>query len=444
MQLTTTIIYKLCILYIIFFIFFFLVSNPAFPAWYDGLLQLSMLLIGAALIIMLIKTKVGRGTWFLIFVYHVLFAFLMRSIDVAVYNNPLGAFTADNAFYQYCGEHYANYPISNLFQYLSYNGYNIDDFGYPIIMWIGYHFFGGNGLNAIIFFNGFVIALGSYYLYRLSLNFVSHAYAKLVALLWGTMPFAIYTSSVGLKENFFAFCVICVFYFFYQYVHQKKKNAFVCCIISILSLFLFRLAVGYFAIISIACYYVVKKNLIKRNLKLFLWLLLICSIPLFPIVTKSVLQQRGYEYEVIVEGQDTKTEATGGTVALLTNIVAGFIGPIPNFVAKDPVKHTYITRYSFTPFLKIVISFFFLYAIYIIYRKQDVSVIPFIVFVILNILMMIFTFFTLHDRYHWPAIPLFLIISAWGYHQYIKNRGTNKYLLYLVGISFLIIIFNFR
>ena len=128
MQLTTTIIYKLCILYIIFFIFFFLVSNPAFPAWYDGLLQLSMLLIGAALIIMLIKTKVGRGTWFLIFVYHLLFAFLMRSIDVAVYNNPLGAFTADNAFYQYCGEHYANYPISSLFQYLTYNGFSIDDF----------------------------------------------------------------------------------------------------------------------------------------------------------------------------------------------------------------------------------------------------------------------------------------------------------------------------
>lgn len=447
MQLTTTIIYKLCILYIIFFIFFLLVSNSVFPAWYDSLLQLSMLLIGAALIIMLIKTKVGRGTWFLIFVYHVLFAFLMRSIDVAVYNNPLGAYAVDSVFYQYCGEHYANYPIGSLFQYLTYNGFSIDDFGYPIIMWIGYHFFGGHGLNAIIFFNGFVIALGSYYLYRLSLNFVGHAYAKLVALLWGIMPFAIYTSSAGLKENFFAFCVICVFYFFYQYVYQKKKASIVYCIIFLLSLFLFRLAAGYFAILSIISYYVLQPNFVRRHLKSFIFIVLVCIVPLFPIITSSVLKQRGYDYESISASKDTKTEATGGVVASVTNVVAGFIGPIPNFIANDPVKHTYITRYSYTPFIKIIISFFFLYGLYFIVKKrQDLGIVPLFIFIILNMIMMIFTFYTLHDRYHWPAIPLFLIVSAWGYTKACEwgGRTLRMYKFYVIGVMLLIVVFNFR
>lgn len=447
MQLTTTIIYKLCILYIIFFIFFFLVSNSAFPAWYDGLLQLSMLLIGAVLIIMLIKTKVGRGTWFLIFVYHVLFAFLMRSIDIAVYNNPLGAFAVDSAFYQYCGEHYANYPISSLFQYLTYNAYSIDDFGYPIIMWIGYHLFGVYGLNAIIFFNGFVIALGSYYLYRLSLNFVGHTYAKLVALIWGTMPFAIYTSSVGLKENFFAFCVICVFYFFYQYVYQKEKASIAYCIIFLLSLFLFRLAAGYFAILSIISYYVLQQNFVRRHLKLYILITIVCLVPLFPIITSSVLEQRGYDYENVTDIKESKTEATGGVVASVTNVVAGFIGPIPNFIASDPVKCTYITRYSYTPFIKIVISFFFLYGLYfIVKRRQDLGIVPLFIFIILNMIMMIFTFYTLHDRYHWPAIPLFLIVSAWGYMKACEwgDRALRMYKFYVIGIMLLIVVFNFR
>lgn len=447
MLLTRSIVNRLVIFYALFFLFFLSVSYAIFPAWYDGLLQLSMLLIGAGLITMLIKTKVGKGTWFLIFVYHVLFAFLMRSVDVAVYNNPLGAFTADNAFYQYCGEHYANYPISSLFRDLSIKGYNIDDFGYPAIVWVGYHLFGRYGLDSIIFFNGFAIALGSYCLYHLSLNFVNHAYAKLVALIWGTMPFAIYTSSVGLKENFFALCVICVFYFFYQHAYQKKKMALVYCIVSVCSLFLFRLAVGYFAILSIACYYVFKRDFVRRHLKLFLCLLLIGAIPLFPIVTKSALQQRGYEYDATVESKEAKTEATGGVVASVTNVVAGFVGPIPNFITSDAFKSTYITRYSLTTFIKIVISFFFLYGLYFIVKKrQDLGIAPLFIFIILNIIMMIFTFYTLHDRYHWPAIPLFLIVSAWGYTKACEcgGRVLRMYKFYVIGVMLLIVVFNFR
>ena len=167
-------------------------------------------------------------------------------------------------------------------------------------------------------------------------------------------------------------------------------------------------------------------------------------IPAFPLITNAVLVQRGYDYESVSSMQEARTEATGGAVARVTNVVAGFVGPIPNFVADDYFKRTYITRYSFTPFFKMIISFFFLYGFIALVKKKRTVLFPFYVFILLNIIMMIFTFYTLHDRYHWPAIPLFFIVSAWGYQEYIGLHRSKFYTCYSLGVILLILLFNLR
>ena len=157
------------------------------------------------------------------------------------------------------------------------------------------------------------------------------------------------------------------------------------------------------------------------------------------------MEQNGYSYEGLSEGTESKVESLGGTVGQTVNVVAGFIGPIPSFVTTDPQKRTYITRYSFTPFCKMLISFFFLYAAYcLLFRRFDFTLMPFFIFIALNIIVMMFTFYTLHDRYHWPDIPLFFITCAWGLEQYLQYGRRNKLLIYLGVVSLIIMVFNFR
>lgn len=441
------IIGRISLLYMLFFAVFFMIRNAAFPAWYDAALQLSMLIVGLGLTVMLIKTKVGAATWILLFAYHVVFAFLMRGIDICVFGDPLGGTAADARFYMSCGEQYGDQPLHYLLSNLSYKGYMIDDFGYPIIVWFSYHLFGSAyGLNAVIFFNGIVVAVGAYCLYKLASCFVSYPYAKLVGFIWGMMPFAIYTSAAGLKENFFALASILTFYGFYAFLQRKRLWYLAICILSLSCLFLFRLAVGYFAIIAVLSYYFVNSPFVRRHIKLVLFVAMIAGCVLFPTVTRSVLQQRGYEYEAQMEGTAERTTATGGTIAIVTNVVSGFIGPIPNIVASDAQRRTYITRYSYTPFLKIVVSYFFLCGLCHLVKRRETAVVPLFVFVVLNIVMMIFTFFSMHDRYHWPAIPIFLVATVWGYVRTTERYRwrSDWYKFYMAGATLLIIVFNFR
>jgi len=444
---SSKIAFRINLLYFLCWGFFFFTKNLQQPAWFDTLLQLLMLFVGCFFVLFNLRIKTGPLTWVSIFLYHICFAFLMRYFNIEFYDSPFGANPVDAALYESLGNRFGGGPYSSLSAYLDFNGYKIDDFGFPLIIWIAASLFGKSWIDWMVILNGVALALGSSLLYKLSLQFVNRSYSKLLSLLWGIMPYAIFTSARGLKENFFALSVICTFYFFYRYVYQNKRESIICFVISLFSLFLFRLAVGYFAILSIVSYYVLQYNFIKRHLKWCIFILLVCLVPLFPIVTSSILEQRGYDYENVTASKEAKTEATGGVVASVTNVVAGFVGPIPNFITSDAFKRTYITRYSLTTFIKIVISFFFLYGLYsIVKKRQDLGAVPLFVFIILNIIMMIFTFYTLHDRYHWPAIPLFLIVSAWGYMRACEcgSQSLRLYKSYVVGVILLIIIFNFR
>lgn len=442
---STNLIHKVFGLYLMFFLFFFFTRHAAEPAWFDWTLQLLMLFTGWGIVSLLVRYKFSTTTCVFIFVYHVAMAFIMRWTDAHIYGDPLGAFVADAGYYRSIGERLGNQPFSALVRFWNLNDIDMDDKGYTFIVWLGYSLFGRFGLNAILVFNGIVVAWGAGMLYRLSCRFVRHTLAKVVALLWGIMPYAIYTSSVGLKENFFAFCVIFAFYYSYIFYEQHRLRHLLFVFLGITSIFFFRLALGYAALLAFLSYFFLKSRFVRQHTKLSFCVILLAVLPIFPILSNSVMEQRGYSYESLSEGTERKVESLGGTVGQTVNVVAGFIGPIPNFVTTDQQKRTYITRYSFTPFFKMLISFFFLYAAYrLLFRRFDFTLMPFFIFIALNIIVMMFTFYTLHDRYHWPDIPLFFITCAWGLEQYLQYSRRNKFLIYLGAVSLIIMTFNFR
>lgn len=431
--------------YLVFFLLFFLLRNEAQPAWYDWSMQLLTLFAGWGLVSFFIHRRFSTTTYVCLFFYHVLMAFIMRGIDMAVYGDPLGAYPMDADSYRLVGEQLGDKSFDDLFHFWELRQTDIDDRGYPFIVWFAYSLFGKIGLHVIILFNGLAIVWGTVMLYRLMCRFVHCSLAKMFALLWGVMPYAIFTSSTGLKENFFAFFVIFAFYHGYICYERRSMIQLVLTLVGISSIFLFRLALGYAAILAFLSYYFLKSRFVRQHTKLSFCIILLSVLPLFPILSNYVMEQRGYSYENLSQMSESKILHSGGVVGQVTNVVAGFIGPIPNYVSSDPVKRTYITRYTFTPFFKMCVSFFFLYAAYfLLFRKFNVMLIPPFVFIALNIVTMLFTFMTLHDRYHWPDIPLFFVTCAWGMEQFIQYGRQSKYIFYLCVAALIIIAFNLR
>ena len=172
--------------------------------------------------------------------------------------------------------------------------------------------------------------------------------------------------------------------------------------------------------------------------------MILLGLFVFEDLASIMMEQRGYEYDNVFSHSTEKLSDAGGSIAIITNLISGFIGPIPSFVSDDSFKIIYITRYSFSTFVKMFISFFYVYSVFIFVKFRIISLTPMIVFTLLNILMIEITFFTLHDRYHWPHLPLLFVLSMYGFEYCRKFKVRKLYACYSYIAVLLIVLFNFR
>ena len=92
-----------------------------------------------------------------------------------------------------------------------------------------------------------------------------------------------------------------------------------------------------------------------------------------------------------------------------------------------------------------IMSLYFLKAIWITYKYKVYDNISIIVYVLTNILMLIVAFFGLNIRLHWPVMPLYFIISVWEYYITCKNNKTiSSSKFYYAFMFILIVIYNLR
>ena len=434
------IVRKTFILYLIVFLFFFITRNLYFPAWYDAFMQVFMLLFGLGVLFLTKNNK--QHILLSVLLYQLLCSFIMVGFNYEIYGDIYGYNPIDADIYRNFGNIFTSKDFSDALNYLKYNANDVDDYGYPLIIFFSKKLCNDYFLQFIVFANAMAVSIASVYLYGLSSLFLPRGEARVVALIWGIMPFSIYTTAAGLKENFFVLLIVLCFYNLYKYISHKCFYSLCFFLLFASMTFLFRLVVGYAIILSFISYIVFNNKMFFKHYKLIVIFSLIIIFFTFGYLAEFVINQRGYEYEMV---QATASEKTGGLVGGITNILAGFIGPFPNFVSSSPEKITYITRYSFTPFFKMIISFYFLYAVYYIIKNKKTILFPMIILFVVNIIMLIFTFFTLHDRYQWPHIPVFLLLSAYGYMLSRQSHNIRKiYSYYLCVILLIIIVFNFR
>jgi len=439
-----SIINKLFKYYLILFGTFFIIGWYYFPPFHNAFLQVLYCLLGYIICKNNIKLSVG-GCVFSIFAFQLMCISLTAVINWEFYNDILGFNPQDALFYRECGEDFGDKSYILFFVWLYAIFPTIDDWGFPTIVWSLYHVFGGLGSVMLLLLNALAVAWGSYRLYGLSQYFVSKQQAKLIASIWGIMPYSVVVAAGGTKENFFGLIVIVFFYYLYRLYYHGGAGNILMVVLSAFGIFLFRLANGYAAIICILIISLIKKRFVLAHFKGLVVFGVIVSVIVFPLVLSLLIEQRGFDSDIFSSGNAAKAEEVGGTIGFVVNFISSLIGPIPCMISSDVDKLQHLTRYSFVPFIKILTSFFFYYALLSVYKRKRVIFMPLIIFVIINILMITVSFFGLHVKFQWPHMPIFILITFWGYMEYCKNHVKIAYYrIYIVAVMSLIFLYNVR
>ena len=441
---TKKILNKVYIGYLLVFALFYIIGTNRFPPFHLAFIQLFMLGLGYVMSRLILSNMKYRV--FMIFTFQIVSIAVLTFININYYKDPLGYDPHDALVYRWLGETYGVFKFSVFFKRLMTFLPIMDDWGYPSIVWGVYHLFGEVGWKALLFLNAIIVAIGSDRLYKLSNYIVGGEPASLILVLWGTMPFSVCTATGGLKENIFAFIIICAFYYFYRYQAYNSPKSLVFLLVYTLLLFFFRLATGIIMLLCIAMYFMLKIKFVRKNYIKIAFVGILGIGMALPVVFNTFAIYRNVSFESVSASADVKAEASGGARAIAANTVSAIIGPFPNFISKDADKINYITRYSFSSYVKLLVSFFFICALFVIVKVSDTRLIPMVAFILLHIVMIIFTFFALNIRFHWAHMPLFLVLSAYGYENRRVVPFFNKvsYNAYLLLSMLLVLIYNAR
>lgn len=430
--------------YLLLFTAFLVIGWMIFPPLHNAFLQVLYCMYGMIICNSCTKNT-GKKLFFSILFFHLISVSFTAFINMEFYNDVLGFDPHDALFYRECGEEYGDKSYVQFFIFLYSVFPTVDDWGYPSLIWLLYHLFGDVGGLILRVMNAIIVAGGSFLLYKLSLNFLSEGYSKIVGALWGIMPYSIVVSAGGTKENFFGFVVIGFFYYLYELYNKKSIYITSMTLLFTIAIFLFRLANGYSAILCFFSIYLIKKKFVQKHFKSILVLTCIVSIVIFPVLLSKMIEQRGFDSDVFSSGNEIKAAEVGGSIGFIVNLISSFIGPIPCFVSNDVDKLQHLTRYSFVPFIKMLGSFYFYYAAWLSYKEKELEFIPILIFCAVNILMIIVAFFGLHVKFQWPHIPLFIIMSIWGYIQYKRHNVNSMYYnMYIAFVLILIFFYNIR
>ena len=439
------------LMYIILMLLFCFIANKFYPSFGIILFQIFFVCSITLLSSIFLKRSVSHNVILFVLTVFQLFATIWaRIFNKIQYHNYLGFEPADAQFYHDIGTRFSDssFSVYDMFIFFESNSIAVDDWGFCSIISFIYSLFGINiGMQLLALCNVLFIIVGAHFLYKLSRYFADDYCANSICFLWGIMPFSVYTSSVGLKENYMVFCVIISVYYLYEFMRRSTFRNLLLFGGFAASLLFFRTAIFFMLIATFLFVYMIRFSLIAKNINLWLSFLFVLSYLIFGVIVDFIGGLRGnVSMETIQMGINAKISENGGIIAKMTNFLAILIGPFPCFVA-DRMKVNYITLYSFGTMMKMMLSGFYIYGVIRIIKEKDLFFYPLLIFIFLHSIMLIMTFFTLHDRYQWVQIPFVLLISLYGYNKLNNERRILQQVIfgiYPLLMLLFIIIYNMR
>lgn len=334
-------------------------------------------------------------------------------------------------------------------EYLKYYIRSFSDVGWPLIIAVIY----SSSFKSIIILR-LTDALFSSWMVIMIYNTARRNFGERAARITGVMamllPAFIFYSGLHLKETTMVFLLMAFIDRADALLHSRNftLNRILIIVFLGVSLFAFRtvLAVAaWFALFS--AFLLSSENLMNKYRKTVIisWLIIafvvILSSPIFNDISIYLgmrRQNQSTRLEAYSLGEGANRFTSYGRAAIFIPLILP--APFPTLVNIPEQQNIMMSNGDL--FTRNVYVFFVFVAIYILFKKKRLRKNLLItVFLGTYLLILANSGFALSPRFHVPALPFLLILAGFGITQTNRNYSS-YYMLYLIGISTLIVAWN--
>ena len=426
-------------LFIVFWYFITLTQYSAWWQWYsDEKFQKKLFWhsFGYRLVTGLIIMVVSQATW-----------------DSPVYVGAVDAKTYHQIAIQ-AAEQFSRFNFVEGFN-LTHLG-EIDNSGPGVFYGILYIFTGGFYTSSIIF-GSLIGALSVVYLYKTARIIWGEAIGRASGLMYMHFPLALFYSTVTLKEGIVAVFIIIIAYIITRAINKMNLTLahLLVLIASLISLFLFRTAVGLGCLMLVTTAFLVNRYRGSFIVSIFIGLF---SVGAFFWVMYSIgeieyfIQEAGTATTV---GQQRTIELLGSDeidiigvsitdLALFPiYIIAAVFAPFPGFVEVGTVFNTpFDHNYMNAPGRLIwnVLAYFSVIGFWYAIRDKLMNSLFVWGFSAGYLLILIITVTFTRERFAFLGMPLLLILATVGIY---RTRSNTLWYIYLCGLLAVVIFWNY-
>lgn len=384
------------------------------------------------------------------FVIRLVYVVVMYALYIYWTGEPFEFEAADAHFYDEVGSSVSNIGLLKAFAFADANGVEYSDMGHPIFVAIVYSLFGHNVIVVRIF-HALISAYMCILIYRLTArNFgeMPARYAAIIAMLFHNF---IYYCGLHLKETNMIFLTV-LFLERADYALRGQKLTFSSMVIPILSgvlVFFFRTVLG--AVLWMAFFGAIllsKDRIMSTGRRIFIgFLMALSAATMFSgriegevkayWEARNTNQSTSMEWRSMREGGNKL--AKYGSATLFAPAI--FIIPIPTMVDIDNQQNQMFQNGGFLE--KDVLSFFVYIALSaLIFRykswRRHLLILLFIAGYLTVIAM---SAFAMSERFHLPAMPVFVMLAAFGITQ-VTKRQKKYFPIYLFILGFVVLAWN--
>lgn len=287
-------------------------------------------------------------------------------------------------------------------------------------------------------------------LYKISQRNFGEKAAKITAIMAILLPAFIYYSGLHLKETFMVFLLMSFIERADYLLHSRNFTLINIIHVVILgtSLFFFRTVLATAAWFSLfSAFMLSSEKLINhyRRTVIISWLVIAAAFVFSGTILseisgylgmRNISQKQKYEY--FSTRDDANRLAKYGNAAIFIPIIIP--APFPTLVNIQEQKNAMMINGDL--FTRNVYSFFVFVAFYVLFiNKQLRKNLLLSVFLISYLLILANSGYALSPRFHVPALPFLLLFAGYGITQTNRNYSS-YYVLYLIGISSVVIAWN--
>lgn len=320
------------------------------------------------------------------------------------------------------------------------------DMGYPVYLMFVYSIFGKSILITRII-KALLGAFTVYLIYKITQrNFDEHV-ARIAAILALCYPNLIYYTGLHVKETEMVFLLIAFIERADFLLRQRKLQISLLILMLLLgiSLYFFRAVLAYSAFVSLFLTLVFSRKEVFQLKKSLLILLGVFLMVLFLYGSDYFAEALEYwsnrfnnqEISLIHRSQTNEFARFGSAL-----IFAPFalVAPFPTLVNIESQQNHMLLSGAF--FVKNVLAFFVIVSFVNLYKEKNWNNHLLILTIMLTyISILIMSKFALVERFHLPALPFHIILTAYGIST-VSRRTMSYFPYYLVGIALIIVGWN--